>query len=65
MQAKDIDKDKIRKLESENSDVRWVNLEDTYGKEAVDFIKPINKKIVEKIHALKLIKGATENEKNY
>lgn len=64
MQAKDLDKDKIRKLESENSDVRWIDLDETYGNLAVDFIKPINKKIVEKIRALGLIKGENEDAKH-
>lgn len=63
MQAKDIDKDKIRKLESENSDVKWIDLDETYGNEAVKFIKPINKKIVEKLKALGLVKGEIYNEK--
>ena len=47
--AKNIDMDKIRILESENSQVKWCDLEDTYNEEAVDWIRPINKKIVQKI----------------
>lgn len=64
MQAKDLDKDKIRVLETENSDVRWIDLDKTYGNQAVNFAKPINKKIVEKIKALGLIKGENQNEHN-
>lgn len=51
--AKDIDMDKIRILESENSQVKWVSLKDTYNEEAVDWIRPINEKIVAKIKAIK------------
>lgn len=40
--------DKIRILESENSQVKWCDLEGTYNEEAVDWIRPINEKIVQK-----------------
>ena len=49
--CKNEDMDKIRILESENSNVKWCDLEDTYNKEAVNFIRPINEKIVQKISA--------------
>lgn len=49
MIAKNEDMDKIRILESENSNIKWANLEECYNDLAVDWIKPINKKIVEKI----------------
>ncbi|MBP3582101.1 MAG: NUDIX domain-containing protein, partial [Clostridia bacterium] len=48
MQAKEDDLDKIRTLESENSKVVWVALDDCYGEEAVSWIRPILKKLVEK-----------------
>lgn len=51
--AKNVDMDKIRILESENSQVKWVSLGDTYSEEAVDWIRPINEKIVAKIKTIK------------
>ena len=51
--AKNIDMDKIRVLESENSQVKWCNLEDTYNEEAVEWIRPINEKIVKKIRSIR------------
>ena len=51
--AKNIDMDKIRILESENSQVKWCDLEDTYNEETVDWIRPINKKIVQKVRSLR------------
>jgi len=51
--AKNIDMDKIRILESENSQVKWCNLEDTYNDETVDWIRPINEKIVQKVRSLR------------
>lgn len=51
--AKNIDMDKIRILETENSQVKWCDLEDTYSEEAVDWIRPINEKIVQKVMRLK------------
>jgi len=51
--AKNIDMDKIRISEKENSQVKWCDLEDTYNEEAVDWIRPINEKIVKKIRSLK------------
>ena len=52
MQAKEDDLDKIRTLESENSKVVWVALDDCYGEEAVSWIRPILKKLVEKIKSM-------------
>lgn len=52
MQAKEDDLDKIRTLESENSKVVWVALDDCYGEEAVSWIRPILKKLVEKIKGM-------------
>lgn len=51
--AKNEDMDKIRTLESENSDVKWVDLEDCYNEEVVDWVRPINEKMVGKIKRLK------------
>lgn len=48
-QAKNEDMKKIRIKENENSQVKWINLEDTYNEDIVSWIRPINKKIVEKI----------------
>lgn len=51
--AKNLDMNKIRILESENSQVKWATLEETYDANAVDWIKPINQKIVEKIRKIR------------
>ena len=51
--AKNADMEKIRILEDENSDIKWVNLDDSYNEEVVDWARPINKKIVERIRSLK------------
>lgn len=53
MQVKDEDMGKIRILESENSDVKWVPLDECYGEDIVPWVRPINKKIVRKIRTLK------------
>ena len=52
MEAKEEDINKIRTLESENSKVVWTNLEDSYGEESVSWIRPILKKLVNKIKSL-------------
>lgn len=52
MEAKEKDIEKIRVLESENSKVAWVPLEDSYGEESVSWIRPILKKLVEKIKSM-------------
>lgn len=52
--AKNIDMDKIRVLESENSQVKWCDLEDTYNSEVVDWIRPINEKIVNKLRRIRI-----------
>ena len=41
--------DKIRVLESENSAVKWVDLDESYADDVVEFARPDNQKIVEKI----------------
>ena len=51
--AKNSDMNNIRVLEDENSDIKWVNLDDSYNEEVVDWVRPINKKIVQKIRSLK------------
>ena len=51
-QAKEDDLDKIRTLESENSKVAWVALDDCYGEESVSWIRPILKKLLEKIKGM-------------
>jgi 8-oxo-dGTP pyrophosphatase MutT (NUDIX family) len=53
LMAKNLDMDKIRISESENSQVKWVTLEDSYNEDAVDWIRPINQKIVEKIRKIR------------
>lgn len=51
--AKNEDMENIRILEDENSDIKWVNLDDSYNEEVVDWARPINQKIVQKIRSLK------------
>ena len=51
--AKNSDMENIRILEDENSDIKWVNLDDSYNEEVVDWARPINQKIVQKIRSLK------------
>lgn len=51
--AKNSDMKNIRILEDENSDIKWVKLDDSYNEEIVDWARPINKKIVQKIRSLK------------
>ncbi len=51
--AKNTDMDNIRILEDENSDIKWTNLDDSYNDDVVDWARPINKKIVQKIRSLK------------
>lgn len=53
LMAKNLDMDKIRILESENSQVKWATLEDSYNEDAVDWVRPINQKIVEKIRRIR------------
>lgn len=47
--AKDADMDKIKVLESENSEVKWIDLINNHEAELVDFIKPIYKKILKRL----------------
>jgi 8-oxo-dGTP pyrophosphatase MutT (NUDIX family) len=52
--AKNLDMEKIRILESENSAVKWVSLEESFTSEDnVDWIRPINEKIVTRVRSLK------------
>lgn len=51
--AKNDDMEKIRVLETENKDVKWVDLEESYNEEVVDWVRPINEKIVSKIKKLR------------
>ena len=51
--AKNEDMENIRILEDENSDIKWVNLDDSYNDDVVDWARPINQKIVQKIRSLK------------
>ena len=51
--AKNDDMKNIRILEDENSDIKWVNLDDSYNEDVVDWARPINQKIVQKIRSLK------------
>ena len=48
--AKNGDLNNIRVLETENSDVKWVNLDESYSDDVVDWVRPINKKIVKRIN---------------
>ena len=49
MTVKNSDMNKVRILESENSAVKWVDLDETYADDVVEFVRPDNKKIIEKI----------------
>ncbi len=51
--AKNEDMNKIRVLPSENSEIKWVNLDDSYKEDVVSFIRPNNEKIVKRIRTLK------------
>ena len=42
----------IRIQEDENKDVKWVDLDKTYGNDVIHWAKPINEKIVKKINSL-------------
>jgi len=50
--AKDNDMDKIKVLESENSDVKWVDLNKLSSEKLVDFISPVFNKIIRKMEEL-------------
>lgn len=52
--AKNEDMKKIRKLESENSDVIWRDLDQCMGEDMVYFIRPQMKKLVDKIKEIKI-----------
>lgn len=40
------------KKEDENSSVKWINIEDSFNEEIVDFIRPVNEKIYTKVKML-------------
>ena len=40
---------KIRILEEENSNVKWVKIDDNFSYELVDWVKPIFEKLKEKM----------------
>lgn len=43
------DKEQLYFREDESKGVKWINLEDTTKDEIVDFIRPVNKKLVKKL----------------
>jgi 8-oxo-dGTP pyrophosphatase MutT (NUDIX family)/HD superfamily phosphodiesterase len=47
--AKNEDMKKIRVLESENSQVEWRPITETWDKDVVDWARPVNRKIVQKM----------------
>lgn len=44
---------KLVKKEDENSAVKWINIEDSFSDEIVDFIRPVNEKIYQKVMKLR------------
>lgn len=51
--AKNEDMKKVRKLENENSDVKWIDLKDAYNGDIVPAVREANEGIVSKIRVLK------------
>jgi len=51
--AKNEDMSKIRILESENNDIKWCSLEDTYSEKMLSFVRETTKEIVSKINQIK------------
>ncbi len=47
--AKNEDKDKIRKLETENSGVKWVDIKDIDNLESPDWLSPVLDKVKDKL----------------
>lgn len=47
------DMKKIRVLESENKDVRWFPLDKCYNEEVIDWVHPVNEKLVKKLRNIK------------
>lgn len=43
------DKEPLVKKEDENSSVEWINIEDSFNESNIDFIRPINEKIYNKV----------------
>ena len=59
--AKNEDMNKIRILEEENSNVKWVKIDDNFECDLVDWVKPIFDKLKEKM--LNIKKMGKDNEK--
>lgn len=43
------DKEKLTFRSDESKGVKWINLEDAYGKDIVDFIRPVHKRMIDKL----------------
>ena len=56
MKANSKDNDKLRIAEAENSEVKWIDLDETYGDKAVPSLKFAQEKIVKKLRSLNLAK---------
>lgn len=52
LSCSDEDMKKIRIQEDENKEVKWVDLDSTYNNNVIDWVRPINKKVVQKIKKL-------------
>lgn len=52
LKVKNEDMDSIRIRESENSQVKWFPIDGTYGEDIIDYIRPVNEKIVKKVRTL-------------
>ena len=56
MPANTADNDKLRIAEDENSEVKWIDLDETYGDKAVPSLRFAQEKIVNKLRSLNLAK---------
>lgn len=43
------DKEKLTFRSDESKGVKWINLEDAYGEDIVDFIRPVHKRMINKL----------------
>lgn len=43
------DKEKLTFRSDESKGVKWINLEDAYGEDIVDFIRPVHKRMIDKL----------------
>jgi len=43
------DTEKLTYRSDESKGVKWINLEDAYGAEIVDFIRPVHKRMIDKL----------------